>query len=248
MKKLIILSTIAIGGLFYNTASAQIRFHFGINLLPQRVYVRPAPVEYDNDDQVDYDASDDYYYLPDVGAYYNVSEQCYYYYDGDNWTSAAYLPGYQYYDWSDARRFEVRAPHPYLRDEVYRERFHGQEGNWEHNADHFRRDEHNYNAYGGYDHHFDNRGQGRNDHHFDNRGGDGQRFDNRGRGGYGQQDNINNRGGQQYDQNRGRGNDGGQQFVQNQNRAAQQIGQNRGGGNDNRQNNNQNARGYDGHH
>src|ERR1700744_4241890 len=114
MKKLIILSAIAFGGLLYNnTANAQIRIHVGLNLWPHRVYVQPvadvqAPAVCDDENApADYDQADDYYYLPDVNAYYNVAEQCYYYNDGDNWVSAAYLPGEYYnFDWRTARRFE----------------------------------------------------------------------------------------------------------------------------------------------
>jgi len=228
MKKLIIVSAIAISGLFYNTANAQISFHLGIHLWPHHIYVQPAidvqsaPVEYANDDQANYDANDDYYYLPDVGAYYSADQQCYYYFDGDNWISAAYLPGYQNYDWRNARHYEVRAPRPYLHDDMYRARFHGAQGNWAHYANNYNRDDHNYNAYNG-------------QQHFDN-----QHFDNRGQGGYAQANYMNNRDeGQQYaqNQNRGRENDGRQFANQDQSRQM-----------DNHQPRfAQNNRGYDGH-
>ena len=170
MKKLVIISAIAISGMFYNTANAQIRVHFGLNFWPHRVYVRPAvvdvqaaPVVYADDDQANYDASDDYYYLPDVGAYYSVNEQCYYYFDGDNWISAAYLPGeYRDYDWRNARRYEVRAPRPYLHDDMYRAKFHGATSDWAHYAGNVRtgNDGFNHDAYNNAgEQHLDNRVQ-----------------------------------------------------------------------------------------
>ncbi|HEY9197191.1 MAG TPA: hypothetical protein VIM77_13030, partial [Mucilaginibacter sp.] len=75
MKKLFILSAIAISGLMANEASAQISIHFGINVPARRVYV-PAPQPVIVQDEPVYDNTsydDDYYYLPEVEAYYNVS-------------------------------------------------------------------------------------------------------------------------------------------------------------------------------
>jgi hypothetical protein len=188
MKKLIILSAIAISGLMYNTADAQIRLHLGLRFGPRPVVYAPAPVVveqapvYTESDQAYDNSNDDYYYLPDVDAYYDVTAQCYYYNDGSNWISAAYLPGtYRDYDWRNAQRFEVRAPRPYMHDDFYRSKFNGRENTaW---------------ARGGYDNHFNNgyanrpnnwnnnreqgrynqpieqnRGWGGSDQHFDNRG------------------------------------------------------------------------------
>ncbi len=208
MKKLVLLSAIAISGLFYNTANAQIRIHLGINLFPHHIYVRPAvvdvqpaPVVYADNAPADYNSDDDYYYLPDVNAYYNIAQQCYYYNDGDNWISAAYLPGeYRNYDWMHARRFEVRSPRPYLHNDLYMNRYHGVNYQWAHRDDHFQ---------GGYANHFNG-----GDQHFDNRGGYAQHFDNRNQNNYNQnqnRDNRGNNGGQQYNQDQNRGNRGGDQ-------------------------------------
>ncbi len=133
MKKLTILSAIALSGLIYNTANAQVALHVGLNLGPVRVAYTSAPVVveqpimYDQPENV-YDDSndDDYYYLPDVDAYYDVDAQCYYYNNGYNWVSSAYLPGeYRNYDWRNARRFEVREHRPYMRSDFYRSRYEG---------------------------------------------------------------------------------------------------------------------------
>lgn len=180
MKKLAILSAIALSGLIFSTANAQIRVHVGLNLGPARVIYtqRPVVVEepvYQEPAQV-YDDSDDddYYYLPDVDAYYNVSAGCYYYNNGYNWVSAAYLPGsYRNYDWRSARRYEIREHRPFMHNDVYRSRYNGREiAEWR-NYHNYNRD--NYNHYG-------NRGgynwpERRNDNHDwnrDNHNGYGQ--------------------------------------------------------------------------
>jgi hypothetical protein len=95
-------------------------------ILPARhVYVpAPQPVETVYDD--DFDNSDDYYYLPEVEAYYSIPLNRYFYYNDSRWISAAYLPGaYRSYDWRTARRFEVRGRRPYMNHDVYRGRWGG---------------------------------------------------------------------------------------------------------------------------
>ena len=125
MKKIALISAIALSGLIYNTANAQISFGIHINTPAVRV-VAATPV------YTEYTPADDYYYLPEVDAYYSVAERCYYYNDGDDWVSAAYLPGeFRNYNWRNARYYEVRARRPYLNADVYRTRYRGNVGHWE---------------------------------------------------------------------------------------------------------------------
>jgi len=158
MKKLFILSAIAISGLVYNTADAQIGFHVGFRFHAPRVIIAAPPVvvqtvayeqpadQYQDQDSAYTDTTnDDYYYLPDVDAYYDVTGQCYFYFDGSNWISAAYLPGaYQNFDWRTARRFEVRAARPYLNDNFYRSKYNG------HQVAEFARTNYDNRSNGGY--------------------------------------------------------------------------------------------------
>jgi hypothetical protein len=126
MKTSVILSAILFSGLVYNTAKAQVSIHVGFNTPVRRIYVpAPQPVETVYDD--DFDNSDDYYYLPEVEAYYSIPLNRYFYYDNDSrWVSAAYLPGaYRNYNWRTARRFEVRGRRPYMNHDVYRNRWGG---------------------------------------------------------------------------------------------------------------------------
>jgi hypothetical protein len=230
MKKLIILSAIAASGLFYaKTADAQISIHLGVNIPVRRVYVpaqQPVIVQetpvYD-DDNVPASYDDDYYYLPEVEAYYSVPRHCYYYNDGNSWVTAAYLPGaYRNYNWRSAVRYEVRAPRPYMHHDMYRSRWGGYAGgraNWG------RRFDNRYN--GGYAYSSrDNRGWGRGDYGRGNWGRSNQN-DNRGwnrgnndRGNWGNRGNNNdnhNRGnwGGRRSENRGNDNRGGQRFAYN---------------------------------
>jgi hypothetical protein len=213
MKKIFLLSAIAVSGFIYNTANAQIGIHFGFR--PHRIlypaaqvvveqapfYQQPAPA-FDT-------TGDDYYYLPDVDAYYDVTDQCYFYFNGYNWISAAYLPGeYRDYDWRNAPRFEVRERQPYLHADFYRNRYNGHQiAEWSHP---------NYNNQyrGGYanqanrnGNYFNNREQrGYNQPAPQNRD-NGQRFDNRGQGGYGQPEPQKRDNGQRFD-NHGQQNNG----------------------------------------
>ena len=123
MKKLALLSAIAISGFMINTAEAQIGIRVGIGFAPQRAIYATYPAAVQAPVNGD---GDDYYYLPDLGVYYNVTDQCYVYFDGSAWVSAEYLPGaYHDYDWRNVRRFEVRAERPYMNDDFYRSKFEG---------------------------------------------------------------------------------------------------------------------------
>lgn len=194
MKRLLLISAIAISGLFYNTANAQIRLHVGVRLGGPIVVAASEPVAYQ--EPVTYN-NDDYYYLPDVDAYYSVGQQCYYYNEGGNWVSAAYLPGaYRDYDWRSYRHFEIRAPRPYLHADFYRNRYSGAafNGRWNNRV---------YNrGYVAANYH-DNRG-------FGNGGYDNRRFENQ-RSDRDRRDNnhfdhndSHGRGGHDWDDHRGR--------------------------------------------
>jgi len=212
MKKLILLSAIASGTLFYaSKAQAQISIQVGLNIPVHRVYTpRPVVVEeapvYD-DENIPADYSDDYYYLPEVEAYYSVPNHCYYYNNGSAWVSAVYLPGaYRNYNWRTAVRYEVRSPRPYLHHDIYRSRWGGYAGdrsNWG------RRFERRYNG-GGYAYSSrDNRGWGNYNRDRGNwgRGNDNRSWnnDNRNKGNW-DRDNRNRGNWDRGNDNRDRGN------------------------------------------
>lgn len=128
MKKIALVSALALGGLFYNSANAQI-LQIGLNLGGHRPIIQ-ASVATPNV-AIAYSNADNYYYLPDIDAYYCVPERVYYYNNGVNWIPVAYLPGeYRNYDWRNARHYEVHARRPFLHADVYRERYNGRAYDW----------------------------------------------------------------------------------------------------------------------
>lgn len=200
MKKLIIMSALVMGGLGVKTADAQIGIRINLHLGGQPVYA-PAPPPVINEP-----VYDDYYYLPEVEAYYSVNEHCYYYNDGASWISAAYLPGrYHDFDWRSARRYEVRTSRPYLRHDVYRGKFGGYVNREQFYARAYpNRGREQFDNRGGFNRHDEERGR----EQYANRGGwnrDNDRNDNnpgRNQGGYNQPDR--NQGGyNQPDRNQG---------------------------------------------
>lgn len=232
MKKSVILSAILFSGFVYNTAKAQVSIHVGFNTPVRHVYVpAPQPVETVYDD--DFDNSDDYYYLPEVEAYFSISLNRYFYYDDNRWVSAAYLPGaYRNYDWRTARRFEVRGRRPYMNHDVYR-------GRWGGNT--YRDWKRSNNNYAGRNNRYDNRNdsyRGNNQPSRDNRYNQPNRNDNRGRGNWDRQSqpnrndndgrgNWNHQSQPNRNDNQGRGNWGGDRSQPSQPR--QNGGQNQNG-------------------
>lgn len=172
MRKLAILSAIFLSGaLLTNNADAQVQVSVGLNLGGPRIV---APYSHVND----------YYYLPEVDAYYSVGEEQYYYNDGYSWVSAAYLPGaYRNYNWRTVRRFEVNAYRPYMNHRVYRERYHGSGFDWRryNNRDFDRNDHREWNNGRDRDHYNRHEWNGRDrrpDERYDNRGNNGRGFGN----------------------------------------------------------------------
>lgn len=171
MKKIALISAIALGSLFYNSANAQI-LQIGLNIGGHRPVIEASLAT--PNVAVTYSNADDYYYLPDVDAYYCIPEKVYYYNNGVNWVPVAYLPGeYSNYDWRAARHYEVRARRPFLNADVYRERYNGRVYDWRRYND--RRYDVRRNDR--FDHRPDNRFDNRRDNRFDNRRDD--RPDNR---------------------------------------------------------------------
>ncbi len=194
MKKSLFFAAIAAAILSNEAAQAQIGIHIGLHFGGAPVVYTPAPVE-----NVQYDDNDDYYYLPDADAYYCVPEHVYYFMNGDRWTSAPYLPGrFHDFDWRYARRYEVRAPRPYMHHDMYRERFKGFAGgnpDWRGNDSRFHGDTFGHGSYadnGGYHNHWNDGGYGRPNSPYD-------QFHGHNRNGQGDYDNQNNHG--QYNNN-----------------------------------------------
>lgn len=89
---------------------AQVKIN--INLGGQPVW---GPVGYDRVD---------YYYLPDIDAYYNVPQRQFIYLEGNRWIFSYALPSrYGGYDLYNGYKVVVNDPRPYLRPDVYRVKY-----------------------------------------------------------------------------------------------------------------------------
>ncbi len=236
MKKLAIISALALSGFAFNSASAQVHVSVGFNLGGPVVVQRPVAVY------------DDYYYLPEVDAYYSVGENLYYYNNGYEWVAAVYLPGaYRNYSWRNVRRVQIHANRPYMNHSVYRTRYGGNQFDWRRYDN--RNDNRDWDRNAGNNRSGQNRGNDNrpdwngNDNRNDNRGGrPDQRNDNRGNDSRG--NSVFNRpapsqpgrGEGRPSQNDNRGNSGFDRPAQPGRGEGRPSNDNRGRGNDNRPN------------
>lgn len=109
MKKLIFTAALVLGCITTQIASAQISIglHFNIGSQPDW-----GPVGYDRAD---------YYYMPDIDAYYDVPAHQYVYYEGNVWVHRTYLPArYRGYDLYHGYKVVINRPSPWLRHSYYR--------------------------------------------------------------------------------------------------------------------------------
>lgn len=110
MKKLILIAVFCTCGLMSQNLYAQISVH--INISNQPVW---GPVGYDYVE---------YYYLPDIDAYYYVPSHMFICLENGRWLSRPYLPGrYRDFDLYRARKIVVNEPRPYMRNNYYRSRY-----------------------------------------------------------------------------------------------------------------------------
>jgi hypothetical protein len=117
MKKFIFTAAILISCLSFKLAEAQVHVSLGVNIGVQPEW---GPVGYDHVD---------YYYIPDVDAYYDVPAHQYVYYHNNAWIHAAYLPGpYRDYDMYHGYKVVVNQPNPWFHNSDIRARYAGYRG------------------------------------------------------------------------------------------------------------------------
>ncbi|MFI5138090.1 MAG: hypothetical protein ACHQIM_09695 [Sphingobacteriales bacterium] len=117
MKKLTFTAVIILSCLTFKMAGAQIHFSVGVNIGLQPAW---GPVGYDHAD---------YYYLPDIGAYYDVPAHQYIYFENNVWVHRAYLPvRYRNYDLYHGYKAVINERNPWERHNVYRDRYAGYRG------------------------------------------------------------------------------------------------------------------------
>ncbi|MES2702864.1 MAG: hypothetical protein V4649_09510 [Bacteroidota bacterium] len=109
MKKQILLIALLVAGFGINS---QAQLNVNINIGSQPVW---GPVGYDYVE---------YYYMPDIDAYYDVPRQQYVYYDNNAWvTRRALPPRYGNYNMYDGYKVVINEPRPWMSHDRYRTQY-----------------------------------------------------------------------------------------------------------------------------
>ncbi|NHA02885.1 hypothetical protein G7092_03725 [Mucilaginibacter sp. HC2] len=112
MKKVIFAAALLINCFVFKIANAQISVNLGINIGSQPEW---GPVGYDHAE---------YYYMPDIDAYYSVPTHQYIYYQNNAWIRTVSLPvRYRNYDVYSGYKVVINDRDPWLRNDVYRTRY-----------------------------------------------------------------------------------------------------------------------------
>ena len=110
MKKIILTAAILLSSLTVKIASAQISLSINIGSQPEW-----GPVGYDHAD---------YYYLPDIDAYYDINAHQYVYYDNNAWVHGGVLPPrFGNYDVYHSYKVVVNDRNPWARNDVYKRKY-----------------------------------------------------------------------------------------------------------------------------
>jgi hypothetical protein len=116
MKKIVFIAAILVSCLSFKNANAQIRFNVGVNIGSQPDW---GPTGYDHAD---------FYYLPDIGVYYNVPAHTFTYFsvhDGGRWITEPNLPRtYGNFDLYHAYKVVVNNDaRPWMHDRNYKVKY-----------------------------------------------------------------------------------------------------------------------------
>lgn len=110
MKKIIVLAMIIMALSSWQRTEAQVSVQINIGSQPDW-----GPVGYDYVD---------YYYMPDIDAYYYVPERRYIYFEANRWVFAPVLPArLRWYDPYHGYKVVINEPRPYLHHDVYRAKY-----------------------------------------------------------------------------------------------------------------------------
>jgi hypothetical protein len=113
MKKFFLITALlTVSVIVSNNTNAQVSVGVNINIGSQPLW---GPVGYDYVE---------YYYLPDIDAYYYVPRRQFIYLSGGRWIFSAYLPSrYRGFDLYSGYKVIINEPRPYLHAEIYRTRY-----------------------------------------------------------------------------------------------------------------------------
>ncbi|MBS1772811.1 MAG: hypothetical protein JST82_08120 [Bacteroidetes bacterium] len=116
MKKIVLVSVLALFGVL-NT-QAQVNVHVNIGLQPLWGSVGYDYVRY--------------YYIPDCDAYYDVPNRVYIFMDGGRWVHSAYLPGaYRNIDMYRVHKVVINERDPWMHHRMYHDRYIGYRGSYD---------------------------------------------------------------------------------------------------------------------
>jgi hypothetical protein len=117
MKKILLITAIFLSAFCYKT-EAQLRFHVNIGLQPAW---GPTGYDYVN-----------YYYLPDLGVYYDVQRGLFVYFDMGQWNFTPVLPArFGNYDLYHSYKVVVNDRNPWLRNDYYRNQYYSYRGRYQ---------------------------------------------------------------------------------------------------------------------
>ncbi|HTH82038.1 MAG TPA: hypothetical protein VL490_03840 [Mucilaginibacter sp.] len=111
MKKIIFLAAILMGCLTFKSADAQLKISLGLNIGSQPDW---GPTGYDHAE---------YYYMPDIDAYYDVPNHQYVYFQNNSWIHAAVLPARYHFDPYNSYKVVVNDRNPWERAATYRKKY-----------------------------------------------------------------------------------------------------------------------------
>lgn len=112
MKKILLFSGFILGSILFQEASAQLRISIRANIGSQPVW---GPSGYDRAE---------YYYLPEIDVFYNVSRRQYVYEQRGRWVFSASLPRqYRNYDLYSGYKVVVNDNRPYRNAGMYRTKY-----------------------------------------------------------------------------------------------------------------------------
>jgi hypothetical protein len=117
MKKTILIVALLLSGFLFKTVTAQVHVRLNVNIGSQPVW---GPVGYDHVE---------YYYMPDIDAFYYVPRHQYIYQQRGRWVFASSLPPrYHNYDLYSGYKVVINDPYPYRHAETYRSQYSGYKG------------------------------------------------------------------------------------------------------------------------
>lgn len=150
MKKILLAAVLMACCLSAKVATAQVSFSVGVNIGNQPEW---GPVGYDHAD---------YYYMPDIDAYYDVNAHSYIYYNNNVWVrSGALPPRYAGYDMYHGYKVVINRPAPWRNAGMYRAKYAQYKGRRDQNIIRDSRDDHYRNHWRQDNgHHYDDRNHG----------------------------------------------------------------------------------------